>query len=74
MPLLHHHPLSAGSRYVRLVLAEYGEDVTLVDELPWERREAFLTLNPAGSLPVFIDDNEAVIAGAAVVSIACCAS
>jgi glutathione S-transferase len=68
MPVLHHHPLSAGSRYVRLVLAEYGETATLIDEAPWERREAFLTLNPAGTLPVLVDDNEAVIAGAAVIA------
>jgi glutathione S-transferase len=60
MPVLHHHPLSAGSRYVRLVLAEYGETATLVDELPWERREEFLALNPAGTLPVLVDDNETV--------------
>jgi glutathione S-transferase len=68
MPVLHHHPLSAGSRYVRLVLAEYGETATLVDELPWERREAFLALNPAGTLPVLVDDNEVVVAGAAVIA------
>lgn len=67
MPILHHHPLSAGSRYVRVLLAEYGEEATLIDERPWERREALLALNPAGSLPVFVDDNEAVIAGASVI-------
>src|SRR5690606_6181663 len=68
MPVLHHHPLSAGSRYVRLVLAEYGETATLVEEMPWERREEFLALNPAGTLPVLIDDNEAVISGAATIA------
>jgi glutathione S-transferase len=67
MPLLHHHPLSAGSRYVRLVLAEYGETAELIDEMPWERSEPFLALNPAGTLPVLVDDNQAVIAGAAVI-------
>jgi glutathione S-transferase len=68
MPVLHHHPLSAGSRYVRLLLAEYGETATLVDERPWDRREAFLALNPAGTLPVLVDDHETVIAGAAVIA------
>lgn len=68
MPVLHHHPLSAGSRYVRLVLAEYGETATLADEAPWERREGLLALNPAGTLPVLVDDNEVVIAGAAVIA------
>jgi glutathione S-transferase len=67
MPVLHHHPLSPGSRYVRLVLAEYGEEVAFAEEAPWERSDALLTLNPAGTLPVFIDDAEATVAGAAVV-------
>jgi len=68
MPVLHHHPLSAGSRYVRLVLAEYGEEAALVEERPWQRREALLALNPAGTLPVFVDHDDAVIAGAAVIA------
>ncbi len=64
MPVLHHHPLSAASRYVRLILAEYGETVTLVDEQPWERDEAFLALNPAGVLPVLVDETDGAIVGA----------
>jgi glutathione S-transferase len=68
MPVLHHHPLSAGSRYVRLVLAEYGEEVTLVEEAPWERSEELLALNPAGTLPVFVDDAEGVVCGAPVIA------
>jgi len=68
MPELHHHLLSAGSRYVRLLLAEYGEEVALVDERPWERREVLLALNPAGTLPVFVDHDDTVIAGAAVIA------
>jgi len=67
MPVLHHHPLSAGSRYVRLVLAEYGEEANLVEERPWERQEAFLALNPAGTVPVLIDHEGAVIVDAAVI-------
>jgi glutathione S-transferase len=68
MPVLHHHPLSAGSRYVRLVLAEYGEEAALVEERPWQRREALLALNPAGTLPVLVDHDDAVIGGAAVIA------
>jgi glutathione S-transferase len=67
MPVLHHHPLSAGSRYVRLLLAEYGEETTLVDEEPWQRREGLLALNPAGTVPVLVDEPEGVIAGAAAI-------
>jgi glutathione S-transferase len=68
MPILHHHPLSAGSRYVRLVLAEYGETVELVEHHPLERDEEFLTLNPAGTLPILVDETDGAIAGPAVIS------
>jgi glutathione S-transferase len=64
MPILHHYPLSAGCRYVRLVLAEHGEIPTFVEETPWERSETLLELNPAGMLPVLIDDDETVVCGA----------
>ncbi len=66
MPILHHHPLSAGSRFVRLLLAEFGETPTLIEEHPWERSEALLKLNPAGSVPVLIDDDETSVSGATV--------
>lgn len=68
MPVLHHHPLSAGCRYVRLILAEYGEEVTLVEEIPWQRDEALLELNPAGTVPIFIDETDGAIAGAGVIA------
>ena len=51
-----HHPLCPLSRYVRLVLAEYGLEVRLVEERFWERREEFLLLNPAGEIPVLVQD------------------
>lgn len=68
MPVLYHHPLSSPSRYVRLVLAEYGEDVMLQEVSPLGRNEELLALNPAGTLPVLVDDNEAVIAEASVIA------
>ena len=68
MAILFHYPLSAGSRFIRLVLGEYGESPELIEEQPWERRTEFLTLNPAGTLPVFVDDDEAVVAGATVIA------
>ena len=67
MPILHHYPLSAGSRFVRLVFGELGETPSLVEEHPWERNDALLKLNPAGTVPVLIDDDETVVAGAAVI-------
>jgi glutathione S-transferase len=68
MLILHHHPLSAGSRYVRLILAEYEEAVSLVEEQPWERREELLAMNPAGTLPILIDETDGPIVGATVIA------
>ncbi len=67
MPILHHYPLSAGSRFVRVLLAEFGETPTLTEEQPWERSETLLRLNPAGSLPVLVDDDETAVSGAVVI-------
>ena len=68
MPTLHHYPLSAGSRFVRLVLAEYEEAVEFVETAPWERNAELLKLNPAGTLPVFVDHDGAVICGATIIA------
>ena len=68
MTILYHHPLSAGSRYVRLVLAEYGETVELIERHPLERDEEFLALNPAGTLPVLVDDTDGAIVGTSVIA------
>jgi glutathione S-transferase len=67
MPTLHHFPLLAGCRFVRLILAEYEEEVVFVESPPWERSKELLALNPAGMLPVFVDHDGAVIAGATVI-------
>jgi glutathione S-transferase len=68
MPILHHYPLSAGSRYVRLILAEYEEAVSFVEEVPWERREELLVMNPAGTLPILIDETDGPVVGATVIA------
>ncbi len=67
MSILHHYPLSAGSRFVRLLMAEFGETPTLTEEQPWERSETLLKLNPAGTVPVLVDDDETAVAGATVI-------
>lgn len=66
--LLHHYPLSASSRFVRLVLGEYGETPELMEEQLWERRPEFLRLNPAGTLPVLIGEQGGAIVGAFAIS------
>lgn len=49
---LHHHPLNPPSRRVRLVLAEKGVAFDLITEKPWDPRQEFLSLSPAGDVPV----------------------
>jgi glutathione S-transferase len=61
---LFHHPLCVSSRFVRLILAECEIVPDLVEERPWERREDFLVMNPAGTLPVLVEDHGPPIAGA----------
>ena len=42
MPTLYHHSMSSASRFVRLILAEYGFQTELAEEQPWENRRDFL--------------------------------
>lgn len=50
--LLLHFPLSPASRKVRFSLYEKGLFLPMVEEPFWQRRRAFLRLNPAGEVPV----------------------
>jgi glutathione S-transferase len=63
MPKLHHFPLDPFSRRMRLAIAEYGVPCEAVEEKPWEPRAEIFHLNPAGTLPIFIDDNAVVVSG-----------
>ncbi len=63
MLVLHHQVLNSASRFVRLILAEYGEEPELREEQPWERRREFLALNPAGTVPVMISEAGAPVVG-----------
>ena len=68
MVTLFHHPFCPHSRFVRVVLAEYGALARLVEERVWERREAFIELNPAGTTPVLIEEAGPPVPGAAVIA------
>ncbi|MGO4706059.1 glutathione S-transferase family protein [Microvirga sp. 2MCAF38] len=68
MPIFHHYPFCPRSRFVRLVLVELGLEPAIVEEKPWERRMPFLEVNPAGHLPVLVDDNGLAVPGAGVIS------
>jgi glutathione S-transferase len=62
MRILYHLPLSPFSRKVRLALAEKRIPFDLRTEAVWERREEFLALNPACTVPVLQDANGLVLA------------
>jgi glutathione S-transferase len=68
MLTLFHQLLCPHSRYVRLILGEYGQDARLVDERFWDRREEFLVLNPAGDVPVLVEEGVPPVPGAAVIA------
>jgi glutathione S-transferase len=68
MLTLFHQPLCPLSRYVRLILGEYGIEARLVEERFWERREEFLLLNPAGEIPVLVADGQPAVPGATIIA------
>lgn len=48
-------------------MGEYGQSCEFLEEKPWLRREEFLQLNPAGTLPVLMDeDGEAIVGGTVI--------
>jgi glutathione S-transferase len=65
---LFHHPFCPQSRFIRLVIGEHGLDVRPVEERVWERREAFLALNPAGTTPVLIAEGVPPVPGAGIIA------
>jgi glutathione S-transferase len=66
MLTLFHHPFCPHSRFARLVLAEHRLSASMVEEHVWERREAFLALNPAGTTPVLVEEGYPPIPGAII--------
>ena len=68
MITLFHHPFCPHSRFVRLVLGEFGAETRLVEERVWERREEFLVLNPEGTTPVLIEEGRPAVPGATIIA------
>ncbi|TNE38543.1 MAG: glutathione S-transferase family protein [Alphaproteobacteria bacterium] len=62
MRTLYHFWISPASRKVRLTLAEKGLKFDLKIEKPWDRRPGFLARNPAGEVPVLVDESGATLA------------
>lgn len=67
MRTLYHLPLSPYCRKVRVALKEKGLDVELEVEKVWERRPEFLALNPAGLVPVLIEEDGDPICDSSVI-------
>lgn len=63
MRTLYHHTLLPAARKVRLALHEKRLEFVEHSIDPWTRNDDLLTLNPAGELPVLVDDNETVVCG-----------
>jgi len=61
MRVLYHLPLSPFSRKIRLALAEKRIPFELRVERVWERRDEFLQMNPACTVPVLVEENGFVI-------------
>jgi len=67
MATLYHHPLCPQSRFVRLVLAEFGIEPELIEERVFERRREFLALDPAGQTPVLVEASGLVVPNAGII-------
>lgn len=67
MRTLYHLWLHPFSRKVRLVLAEKSLDFDLKIEKVWERRTEFLTMNPAGDVPVLVETDGTTLANSQVI-------
>ncbi len=63
MPSLIHFTLDPFSRRMRLALGEYGVHADLIDEAPWEPSADIFEINPAGTLPVYLEDSTSPICG-----------
>jgi len=61
---LYHYYLCPSSRFVRLILEEYKIKYNLQLENYWRPQNDFLKINPAGHLPVLIDEKNNPIIGA----------
>jgi glutathione S-transferase len=68
MLTLIHFRICPLSRSIRLALAEMRIEAELAEEKPWEFRDEFLAVNPAGELPVLVVDDDPPVCGAYAVA------
>ena len=58
---LYQFPLCPFTRKVRTLLNEKDVGYQLMRENPWERRDAFIDMNPAGQTPVMTDNERGTV-------------
>lgn len=63
MRILYHIPLSPLCRKIRVALKEKELPAELIVEYPWETRAELQSINPAGEMPVLVDEDGLVIRG-----------
>jgi glutathione S-transferase len=68
MRTLYHQWICPFSRKVRIALGEKKLAFTLVVERVWETRPEFLALNPAGDVPVLIEEDGLIVAEATAIA------
>tara|TARA_B100000029_G_C17436551_1_gene909878 strand:+ start:515 stop:1165 length:651 start_codon:yes stop_codon:yes gene_type:complete len=56
-------PLNFYCRAARIILFEKGISFEIINEAFWKRRVEFLKINPAGDLPVIVDEENTIIIG-----------
>jgi glutathione S-transferase len=62
MRVLYHTWFCPFSRKIRVALLEKGLDYEMRVEKTWERRTEFLLMNPAGTLPVLLEEDGTIVA------------
>jgi glutathione S-transferase len=68
MRVLYHYWLSPPCRKLRLLLREKALEFELQLERPWDRRDEFLALNPAGEPPVLVEEDGTVVADSTAIT------
>lgn len=68
MRTLYHQHLCPFSRKIRIILGEKKLPFELIEERPWELREGFLALNPAGDTPVLVQDDGLVLSDSTAIA------
>ncbi|MGH6854682.1 MAG: glutathione S-transferase family protein [Aestuariivirga sp.] len=63
MASLIHFALDPFSRRIRLALAEHGVPADMIEEEPWDPSADIFSLNPAGTLPIYVENRDTVICG-----------